>query len=164
MSKKILAVLLLYLSLMCFSGIAYAAEDPIDELYEQLMEKYPNVEAIKEQFGAEAEWQEETFPSLHDDTIELIIRRMEYPGIEISTLEMGDSCSVALVNVKKAGYVDFLGIDIDSAKEDVTKKFGEPQQIEGDQLIYHNESEYTYITFTLENNQVAEMRYVIYTD
>ena len=164
MSKKILTALLLSLSVMCFSGIAYGPDEAINECNEQLMQKYPNVETIKEQFGNEAKWQQETLVSPHDSTVELLLRHMEYPGIEIRTLEMEDGYFVVSVGVEKTGFVDFLGIDIGSAKEDVTKKFGEPQQVEGNEHIYHNESEYTFITFTLENNKVVGMQLVNYLD
>ena len=52
-----------------------------------------------------------------------------------------------------------MGIDIDSAKEDVIKKFGEPDIVEGNKIVYHDEAEYNFITFTFENNQVTEMKF-----
>ena len=168
MSKKILATLLLSLFMTCFSGFAYGSDEAIFECDEQLLQKFPNVEAIKEQFGDEAKWQEKTEPSIHDETLELQIKNMEYPGIEIGTLgyalEGEDRFFITLLDVKKAGFVELLGIGIGSAKEDVIKKFGEPQQLEGNKLIYHTEGEYRFITFTVENNKVMEMKSECYLD
>ena len=169
MSKKIiLAVLCLFLSVVCFSGIAYSFEEALNECYEQLLQKYPNVEAIKKQFGAEAKWQERTEPSIHDKTLKLQINNMEYPGINIRTLgytiEGEDRFIITLVDVKKAGFVKFGGIDVGSAREDVIKEFGKPQKIEGNKLIFHTDSEYFYITFTVDNNKVVEMKFDSYPD
>ena len=67
MSKKILTALLLSLFVTCFSGFAYGSDEAIDECNNQLKQKYPNVEAIKQHFGDWAEWQEKTRPSIHDE-------------------------------------------------------------------------------------------------
>jgi hypothetical protein len=153
---------------MYFSGIAYSSDEVVYKCQEQLLQKYPNVEAIKKQFGAEAKWQEETQPSIHDDTLELQIKNMEYPGIEIGTLgyawEGEYRFFITLLGVKKAGFVTFLGLDVGSAREEAIKTFGGPQEIDGNELIYHDEAEYTYIIFTIEKNNVAEMKFVNYLD
>ena len=164
MPKKIFALLLLSMFVTCFPGFAYGSDETIYECSGQLMEKYPNVETIKEQFGDEAKWLEETCPSIHDDTLELRINNMEYPGIEIRTLgydwDEEYRFFITLMDVKKEGFVEFLGIGIGSGKEDVIKKFGEPDTAEENELIYHDEAEYNFITFTFEDNRVTEMKFV----
>ena len=165
--KTILTMLCLSLSLMCFSEIAYSFE-AIYECYEQLLQKYPNVETIKKQFGDGATWQKRTIPSPHDDSIELQIDSMEYPGIEIRTVgfthEGEESYFISLLDVKKAGFVKFGGIDLGSERKDVIKAFGKPQQIDGNKLIYYDESEYMVISFIIENEIVTGMRFDNYLD
>ena len=56
------------------------------------------------------------------------------------------------------------GIDVGAAREEVIKTFGEPQEIDGNELIFHNEAAYTYIVFTVEKNTVAEMKFNVYLD
>ena len=168
MKKLVLAVLCLSLFAACTPGIAYGSDETIDECREQLLQKYPNVEAIKAQFGSEAKWQESTTPSIHDPDLELQITGMEYPGIEISTLGYSnageDRYFITKLYVKKAGLVDFMGVDVGSSRENVIATFGKPQEIDGNILIYHTESEYIYIRFTIENNKVAEMIFNAYLD
>ena len=168
MKKIFMAVLCLSLFAVFYPGIAYGTDEAIDKCIEQLLQKYPNVEAIKTQFGSEAEWQERTMPSIHDPDLELQITDMIHPGIEITTLGYthgGEhSFLITKMHPKKAGIVDFLAVDVGSARDDVIKAFGEPQKIDENMLIYHSESEYVYIRFTIENNVVAEMRYNSYPD
>ena len=158
----------LVLLVLCFSGIAYSTGDAIDEVFSQLQQKYPSLQAIKKQFGEEAKWQRSTKPSPHDPDLELVFNDMVYPGIEIHTLgysmEDEEKFSVIEVDVKKAGLVDFYGIDIGSNKKDVRSKFGEPQESKGGKLIYHDENEFIYITFVIKNNKVAGMQYQNYPD
>jgi len=169
MTKKFyLLVLLLFIALLT-SGTAQAhSPEAIYELNDQLRQKFPNVEAIKEQFGDEAKWQARTAPSLHDDNLELRIDSMEYPGIEISTVGFTLDGEVyfflVLVNVEKAGYVKFLDLDVGSARADVIRAFGEPQQVEGNELTYFDDSEYMVVKFIIENNNVAGMRLINYLD
>ena len=168
MKKIILAALCLSLSVMCFSGAAFGSDEAIYDCQEQLLQKYPSVEAIKKQFGAEARWREETQPSIHDPTLELQITHMEYPGMEIDTLgyvlEGEERFFITLLAVKKAGFVTLLGVDVGSAREEVIKTFGDPQEIDGNGLVYRDEAEFVYIKFTIEENGVAEMRYVVSLD
>jgi len=165
--KAILTALCLSLSVMCISETAHGFE-AIYECNEQLLQKFPNVEAIKKQFGDGAKWQESTMPSIHDANLELQLKNMEHPGIEIRTLgyilEGEDRFFITLADVNKAGFVEFLGIDVGSVREDVVKKFGEPQQIDGNELIYHDEDEFTFIKFVVENGIVTEMRLNNYLD
>ena len=164
----VLVVLLLSLSVMCLPEIAHAADETIYELSEHLSSKFPSIEAIKEKFGDEAKWQEETMPSPHDPNLTLHINHMNNPGMEIRTmgysLEDGDRLLILLLDAKKAGFVDFLGVDIGSSKEDVIKKFGSPQIIEGNELHYQDENEFCLVTFTVVNNKVAGMRFNSYPD
>jgi len=165
--RIILAALCLSFFVVCFSETAHSFE-AIYECNEQLLQKFPNVEAIKKHFGNEAKWQEKTIPSPHDDSLELRLNSMEYPGITINTLgyflDDEHRFFLTLVNVEKAGIVDFLGIDLGSAREDVIKKFGEPQNIDGNELNYYDESEYMVITFILEEETVIGMKLINYLD
>ncbi|MCL1941322.1 MAG: hypothetical protein FWG09_05205 [Synergistaceae bacterium] len=165
--KIILAAICLALCVMYLPETARG----FDEIYEcsgQLLEQYPNLEAIKKQFGAEAKWEKSSMPSPHDPNLELQINSMEHPGMAIRTMgytvDGEDRFLILLADVKKAGLVKFLEIDIGSSKEDVIKNFGEPQAIEGNQLIYQDEAEFCLITFTVENNAVVEMRFNSYPD
>ena len=168
--KKFSAVLCLYLFVMLFPAIArsFNIDDVIYEAYDQLLQKYPNVEAIRKQFGDRAVWREETEPSPHDNSVELKFSYMEYPGIEIQTLEFAleeeNRFYITFLNVEKAGFVNFGGIDIGSASEDVINLFGVPHEIEGNELIYLDESGYTIVTFTIENQMVAEMAIYVHVD
>ena len=172
MKKLVLAVLCLSLFAVCSSEIAYGSdEEEVVVVYvcnEQLLQKYPNVEAIKAQFGSEAKWQESTQPSIHEPDLELQVTEMEHSGVEMSTLgyKLEDEYRffITKLYVKKAGFVDFLGVDVGSAREDVVKSFGEPQEIDSNVLIYHDEGEFNYIRFTIENNNVAEMIFNAYLD
>ena len=165
--KTVLTALCLSLLMMCFSETAYSFE-AIYECNEQLLQKFPNVEAIKNQFGDGAKWQARTTPSPHDPDLELRIDGMEYPGIEIHTvgftLEGEEYFFLVLVSVEKAGIVDFLGLDVGSAREDVIKKFGSPREIDGNELIYYDDSEYMVIVFIIENSNVAGMKLINYLD
>jgi len=168
MKKIILTALCLSLSLMFSYGNALGSEDAISELNEQLSQKFPNLEEIRINFGGKAKWQKSTMPSPHDDNLELEINKMEYPGIEIITLgytyENEDYFFLNFVRVKEAGIVDFLGIDVGSARVDVIKRFGEPSSIEGNKLSYENESGYFEVIFIIEDNKVAEMSFNNYVD
>jgi hypothetical protein len=165
--KIILMALCLSLPVMCLSDIAYGFE-AIYKCREQLLQKYPSVEAIKKQFGDRAKWQEKTMPSPHGGDLELQIRNMVYPGIMINTLgytiEGEDSFFIILLSVEKAGFVKFLGVDIGSDRADVIKNFGNPQGIERVELTYHDEAEFYLITFTIENNKVVGMKFETYMD
>ena len=152
----------------CFPGTAYASDAIIYECNQQLLQKYPNMEAIKSQFGSGAEWQESTMSSMHDASLELLITEMEYPGISIIavgyTLEGEDRHFIVKLHTQKMGIVDFLGVDVGAAREEVIKTFGEPQEIDGNELIFHDEATYTYIIFAIENNTVVEMKFNVYLD
>ena|GEM_PF-2137745 len=165
--RIILATFCLFLSVMYFSGIAFSFQ-AIYDCYEQLLQKYPSVEAIKEQFGDGAKWNESIVPSIHDSSLELKIISMEYPGIEIRTLgysiEGENSFSIVLLRVGEAGFVKLLEVGIDSSKEEVLSNFGEPQRIEENTLFYHDEAEFYLITFTIENNKVAAMSFANFPD
>ena len=167
LKKIILTALCVSLPVICLSGVANGFE-AIYDCYEQLLQKYPSVEAIKEQFGDGAKWEERTIPSIHDSSVELKITSMEYPGIEIRTLgftvDGEDSFIIILLRVGEAGFVKFLEAGIDSAREDVVKNFGEPQKIEGNTLIYQDEAEFYLITFTTENNKVVAMSFASFPD
>ena len=151
-----------------FQGTTYGSDQIIYECDQQLLQKYPNVEAIKSQFGNEAKWRETTMSSIHDANLELLITEMDYPGIAITTvgytLEGEDRNFIVKLHTQKAGFVDFLGIDVGAAREEVLKTFGEPREIDGNELIFHDEALYTYIVFTLEKNTVAEMKFTVYLD
>ena len=170
MIKKI--VLCLSLLAVCCPGMVWGSDEAIDkainECREQLLQKYPNVEAIKVQFGSKAQWQEETQPSIHEPDLELQINNMEYPGIEIATLGYSNEGEyiffITKVQVKKAGIVDFSGIDVGSSREDVLKTFGEPREIDGNVLVYCDEGGFNYLRFTIEKNQLTEMRFNTYLD
>lgn len=172
----IISLAVLILTTLCVSDIvriisadaAIQTIDAINKCRDQLLQKYPSVEAISKQFGDGAKWQEKTIPSPHDENLELQIKNMEYPGIEIHTLgytlEDEDRFFIISLRVKEAGYVDFLKVDIGSAREDVIKSFGKPQKIEGNVLMYHDEAEFYLISFTIENNVVVKMRFDCYPD
>ena len=151
-----------------FPVTAYASDQIVYECHQQLSQKFPDVEAIKSQFGSEAEWQETTMSSMHDANLELLLTEMEYPGISITalgyTLEGEDRNFIVKLHTQKAGFVDFLGVDVGAAKEEVLKTFGEPQEIDGNELIFHDDALYTYIIFTIEKNNVAEMKLNVYLD
>ena len=168
MKKVVIAALCLSLFAAFSPGIAFGSDEAIDKCREQLLQKYPSVEAIKTHFGSEAELQERTMPSIHDPDLELKITDINYPGIEITTMGYQNEGEyifmITKVLAKKAGIVDFSGIYVGSAREDIIKVFGEPQKIDENMLIYHSESEYVYIRFTIENNSVAEMRFNTYPD
>ena len=167
MKKIILTALCLFLSLMFSYEIALGS-DAISELHEQLSQKFPDLEEIRINFGGQAKWQRSTMPSPHDDSLELEINKMEYPGIEIITLgytyENEDYFFINSAHVKEAGIVDFLGIDVGSARADVIKRFGKPSSIEGNKLSYVNESGYLEVIFIIKNNKVAEMSFNNYVD
>ena len=168
LKKIILMALCLSLFVVCFPEITHSYDDAMDELFEQLMNEFPNLESIKTRFGDEAKWQESTVPSPHDDTLELQIKNMEYSGVEINTLSYvyddEESFFITLLSVKKAGIVKFLGLDVGSARDEVLKTFGRPQIIEGNEIIYHDEDEFNFIKFVIENNEVTEMRFIRYLD
>ena len=140
----------------------YSKSLSIDEFSEQLLQKYPGVEAIKKQFGDEANWRRTTESSPHEEDLELISNTMEYPGIEIRTMEYTyqgeDRFFITLTDVTKAGFVTFLGIDIGSSEEDVVKNWGSPDETSSNKLTY-NALAYSYTVFTIENNKVARMTY-----
>ena len=150
---------------LCFYNIVHGSDDAISLFMRQLGQKYPNAEAIKEQFGAEAKWRTQTEPNPEDPNL---ILNMEYPGIEISTMswtwEDESRFYIIAADVKKAGLFDFLGIDIGSAQKDVISKFGEPQRIRGNKLIYQEESGYIDIIFIIKDDKVIEMKYLCYPD
>ena len=158
--RTILAVLCLSVFLMCFSETAHSFE-AMYECYEQLLQEFPNVEAIKKRFENTAEWHVETVPSPHDADLKLRIDSMVNPGIEISTLgytlEGEDYYFLILMDVKESGFVKFGGIDLGSASEDVIEAFGPPQQVDGNELLYYDESEYMVIKFILEEEIVVGM-------
>ena len=168
LKKIVLAAICISLFVLYFPEITHSYDDAMDELFEQIINEFPNLEAIKNRFGDGAKWQESTIPSPHDDTLELQIKNMEYSGVEINTLSYvyddEESFFITLLNVKKAGIVKFLGLDVGSARDDVIKTFGEPQIIEGNELIYHDEDEFNFIKFVIENNEVTEMRFIRYLD
>jgi hypothetical protein len=138
-----------------------------------LYAKYPNAESIKEQFGPDRDvvtWEEKTEPSPHDESLELKFSSMSHPGISISTMgytfEGEDRFMILSVNVEEAGFVDFLGIDKGSSREDVIKAFGEPDSIEDNCLIYQDD-ESGYISFGFEiddDGKVWRMRFENETD
>ncbi|MCL2768305.1 MAG: hypothetical protein FWE49_06240 [Synergistaceae bacterium] len=165
--RIILATFCLTLLVTCFSEVARSSE-VISECSEQLLQKYPSIEAIEEQFRDGAKWQEKTVPSPHDSNLELHIKTMEYPGISIGTLEYTSDDEyryfIISVDVEKAGFVDFLGIDIGSTAGDVKKIFGEPQQIEGNMLAYEDDNGFYLICFIIENNKVKEMKFRTFLD
>ena len=165
--KIILAALCLSLCVVCSPEITYGFE-AINELNRQLLEKYPNIETVKKQFGAEARWHEKIVPSPHDPNLDLVITYMEHPSIEIRTMgytnEDGDRFFMLLTAVKEAGIVKFLGIDIGSTWQDVKNKFGEPQAIEGNKLVYEDEAGFYIVNFIIQNNVVAEMNFNSYPD
>ena len=168
MKKVILTALCLSLSLMFSSGIALGSEEAIIELHEQMSQRFPDLEEVRINFGGGAKWQTSTMPSPHNDNLELVINKMEYPGIEIITLgytyEGEDYFSLNSVRVKKAGMVDFLGIDVGSARADVIKRFGKPSSTEGNKLTYESESGHTEVIFIIKDNKVAEMSFNNYPD
>jgi len=138
-----------------------AAQDPVSELGSRISQKYPNFEALKTQFGNQAEWQERTEPNMHDEKALDIIRVMNSPGIDISTLEAPhiDRFFITSIFVKNSGIQDFLGIDIDSSRDDVIRIFGEAHEIEGNRLSYYNDSGHLGARFVIENDRVIEMSY-----
>ncbi|MCL1876231.1 MAG: hypothetical protein FWF87_08255 [Synergistaceae bacterium] len=166
--KIVLVAFLLSLSAIWLPEIVCAADETIYELSEQLSSKFPTVEAIKVKFGDGAEWEEETMPSPHDPGLTLYIKHMKHPEMEIRTMgyasEDGDRLIILFLNAKKAGFVDFLGVDIGSSKEDVVKKFGSPQETEGNELRYKDENEFCLVTFIVENNKVVRMSFSCYPD
>ena len=168
MKTPLLAAFCVSLLAAFIPGTTYASDAIIYECNQQLLQKYPDVEAIKSQFGSEAEWQESTMSSMHDASLELLIREMEYPGISIIavgyTLEGEDRHFIVKLHTQKAGFVDFLGIDVGAAREEVIRTFGEPQEIDENELIFHDEAQYTYIIFAIENNTVMEMKFNVYLD
>ena len=175
MKKLILAVFCLVLSASCFPGVAYCNDEAIYECWEQLLERYPSAEALKEQFGShrygnDVTWEEATEPSPHDDSIELKYVSMSHPGIQVTvmgyTYEGEDKFFIVLVNVEEAGFGGFLGIDKGSSKADVLKTFGEPDSIEGSRLIYEDDDAgYLSIVFELDDeDKVCRMRFVNHVD
>ena len=165
--KVILIAVCLSLFVICLSGIAYGFQ-AIYDCYGQLLQKYPSVEAIKEQFGDGARWEERTIPSIHDSELELQIKSMEYPGIEIRTLEYAiegeNSYSIIFLRVSESGFVKFLEVGVGSAREDIINSFGEPQRVEENSLFYNDEGEFYLVTFTIENNKVAAMSFANFPD
>jgi hypothetical protein len=162
MKKIILVVVCLSLLVIFSPEHGYCSDEAIFECVEQILQKYPNVEAIKKQFGDQAKWQRETEPSPHDPDLELIINNMESPGIEIRTMgyswEDEDSFFITLLDVKKEGCVEFHGIDIGSNRDDVIKTFGKPYTTEGNKLHYEDSDMGNIaIEFILIENKVAEM-------
>ena len=152
-------------------GVSSASSDEaISSLRSQLDEKYPNLEAIRAQFGSgyygeDATWSETQEPSMHDDTIMLTTTWMMHPAIEIAATEVGDNFFLVLVRVEEAGVLDFLGIDKGSSKEDVIRAFGEPDSSDDASLHYEDVSGYTNVRFELDDNDnVWRMRYAVYLD
>jgi hypothetical protein len=141
-----------------------ANDEAINACFDQVYEKFPDAETIKKHYGDKAKVRETSNPSPHDKNLELKMMSLSYPGMEISTLsysQEGDDRFIILsLHVAKAGLVDFLGIDIGSAKEDVQKKFGAPDSVEKNELHYvDDESGNLSIIFVLDKDKVAEMRF-----
>jgi hypothetical protein len=157
------------LALYCTNTAAAAQElpDPVAELASRIQLKYPNLGAIKNQFGDQAIWEKTTSPNLHVPGEMDIIRKMESPGIEIGTLEVPhiDRFFTISVAVNNNYLEDFLGIDIGSSREDVIKTFGNRYETEGNNLIYYDlEAGYNVVVFVIENGTVIEMIYLLYVD
>jgi len=137
--------------------------DPVDEIASRIWQEYPDLDTLKARFENQAKWEERTEPNRHEPEFNVIIRRMESPGIEIYTLEapQHDRFFITEIIVKSSGIKDFLGIDIGSSRDDVIGTFGNPHQIEGNRLGYYDQiSGYTNIIFVIENGRVIEMRYI----
>ena len=169
MLKKIILTTLCLSLFAAFSAeIAHCSEEAIYECYEQLLQKYPNVETIRNRFGDGARWRITTELSPHDDSLELEYAAMSYPGIEIEAMEFTwdgeDRYFLTSVIVTEAGLTDFLGIDVGSSEEAVISKFGEPYSAEGNELCYEDEAGYCFITFVIESDKVAEMRFENFVD
>ena len=163
MNRKIIpAIICLSLAVACFPEIARGNEYALYDCYDELSQRFFSLEAIKEQFGDQAEWQERTEQSSHGDDIEIKIFVMLYPGVTIEALgftyDNEDRFFLTALGVDRAGYVDFLGIDIGSSRENVIKTFGEPDGIEENRLHYDDEADFTSIEFIVEDNMVAGMR------
>ena len=142
------------------------AQDPVSALGSRIDQKYPDLDAIKAQFGVQAKWEETTEPNLHEPEFNMIIRTMDSPGIEIQTLEIPqhDRFFITGIVVKSSGTQDFLGIYTGSSREDVITAFGDPHEIRDNKLIYRSECEFREVRFTIENNMVAEMMYLLFVD
>jgi len=141
-------------------------QDPVSELGSRIDQKYPDLDAIKAQFGVQAKWVETTEPNLHEPEFNMIIRTMGSPGIDIQTLEIPqhDRFFITGIVVKSSGTQDFLGIYTGSSREDVITTFGDPHEIGDNKLIYRSECEFREVRFTIENNRVAEMIYLLFVD
>ena len=80
-------------------------EDAIYECYNNLLQKFPNAEAIKRQFGDNAAWREGTEQSPHDEELDIHYKHVEYSGIEIYTMGYNYACEdyFIIILLKKIG-------------------------------------------------------------
>ena len=159
--------ILVIMLVLIVSGTAAAQfDDPLMELGSIISQKYPDVGAIKKQFGNEAIWEESTEPNRHDEGALNIIRTMKSPGIEIVTLEVPhyESFWVISVVVENSGIEEFLGIDIGFSRGDVINAFGDPHETQDNKFIYSDEEGFYYVDFTIENDKVTEMRFLLFVD
>ena len=169
MKKKVLFMVTLIMALGMFSFTVMAADvtpsagDPVGTLRLRLLEKYPGEEAVRRQYGPVGSWTFSYAPNRHDPASQNKHSTMVIPGsLEIDIFVNDDNGLFFLTRVEVAdeGFVNFLGIDIGSAGEDVIKAFGTPVRAGGNELYYEDpESGYTDVTFTIENNKVTKMVY-----
>jgi hypothetical protein len=160
--KKYLCILCLFIVLLLAPSVS--AFGAFDECFAQLMERFPDMESIKDQFIGR--WQETTEPNRHEDGVENTIGTMSLPEIEISGMEAGADKNfiLLLVDVKKPDIVDFFGINIGSAREDVISKFGEPDSAGGNLLSYGDDFGYSAISFIFADGRVAQMTFQCWPD
>ena len=146
-----------------------AADNPVWELYQQLGQKFPTLESVREQLGPEAVWREELSRHWAYDNIEIKSIVAANPGIEIMGAELTggraevDGFRLASVAVIDEGIVDFGGIDIRSARADVIRVFGEPCSIENNTLRYQPGDAWLLLTFTIHSEGwVSEMKIEVF--
>jgi len=152
--------------------------DLVAEIRNILEEKYHSIEAIRAIFGSQANWEETAEHDTGHPNPQITSFELDYimvsPGAEIRGLSRWYVYADGRVefqhiildfSIENSGIQDFLGIDVGSSREDVIRRFGDPQiireaEIEGNRIVYsdHFWGSHT-VSFIIENDRVIKMIY-----
>ena len=154
-------IFFLVLCLFLFVGTAYSypEEDcPVAAIYDYMYQKFPNVAAIKQQLGEPTSFEEgetDEYPLGPDSGMDPFVD-MKFDGIRIFV--MNDDL-IRIFTISKPGIVEFSGIDIGASRDNVTKIYGEPTNVEGNKVTFESIYGLCEAIFVFEENKVKEMTY-----